>query len=120
MCVCRLMLHSGPVKPHLPCSLRCCCLSAVSAYQVQLADCADAMVASDDRTEKTANILIICIALLFRRGTHWEGAARSQKAPHCGRAGARRPLHIPSSRRRECPTGHWGTRPGSMHVSADV
>ena len=36
------MLHSEPAKPHLPCSLRCCCLSAVSAYQLQLAVCADA------------------------------------------------------------------------------
>src|SRR5215471_12044221 len=45
------MFHSGPAKPHLPRSLRCCCLSAVSAYQVQLAPWADAGSAPAARVE---------------------------------------------------------------------
>ena len=67
------MLHSGPEKPHLPCSLRCCCLSAVSAYQVQLADCADAAVDAATRAdarESTTRDLVIgdFLLVLWPRG----------------------------------------------------
>src|SRR5262245_39588933 len=58
------MLHSGPAKPHLARSLRCCCLRAVSAYQVQLAvwaDAADAPAANADTSDKTTTHLLIGI-----------------------------------------------------------
>ena len=69
-CACLLELHSEPVKPHLPCSLRCCCFKAVSAYQVQLADCASAAVGVTtashraDKSERAARGLVIGMAVL--------------------------------------------------------
>src|SRR6476620_12274826 len=62
-CVCRLMLHSEPEKAHLPCSLRCCCLRAVSAYQLQSAVCAEVVIdaarAKPDTRARNATDLII-------------------------------------------------------------